>query len=173
MEAFLEGFRTELDIGTIALRMGIAALLGVVLGLDREYRRRPAGLRTYMLVALAASTFTIVAFELSEAAIREGFASVDPSRVIEAVTAGVAFLAAGSIIQARGAVHGITTGAGLWLAGAIGAACGIGVYSVALLATGFGVVILALLGTIEKQVPKEAPKPGEGNKGRQENSPGE
>ena len=138
-------YATELGLGTIFARMGIAAFLGMLLGIDREYLNRPAGLRTYTLVALAAATFAIITFELMATFAAEGEVVADPIRVIEAVTAGVAFLAAGTIIQARTQVHGLTTGAGLWLAGAIGVAAGVGAYSVAILATVFGVVVLLLL----------------------------
>jgi putative Mg2+ transporter-C (MgtC) family protein len=163
-----EGFlatltRTELGLGVIAARMGLASLLGFVIGLDREYLRRPAGVRTHMLVGLAAATFTIITFELMARFSHEGDITSDPIRVIEAVTAGVAFLAAGSIIQARGGVHGLTTGAGLWLAGAIGTAAGIGAYAIAILATVFGVVVLTLIRLATDRMPKsDKPSPAKG-----------
>jgi putative Mg2+ transporter-C (MgtC) family protein len=153
---------TELGIPTIAGRMVLAAFLGLVIGLDREYLQRPAGVRTHTLVALAAATFTIVTFELMARFSHEGEITSDPIRVIEAVTAGVAFLAAGSIIQARGQVHGLTTGAGLWLAGAIGTACGIGAYAIAILATVFGFIVLTLLRFVTDRMPKSAKAPGPG-----------
>jgi putative Mg2+ transporter-C (MgtC) family protein len=86
----------------------------------------------------------------------ESATQTDPIRVIEAVTAGVAFLAAGSIIQARGRVHGLTTGAGLWLAGAIGTACGVGVFSIAVLATVLGFAVLNLIRLAEGQMPHKS-----------------
>jgi putative Mg2+ transporter-C (MgtC) family protein len=102
----------------------VAMLFGAIVGIDREVTARPAGLRTHMLVALAAAAFTIITFELSEVfdtRMGDGLKG-DPIRIIEAVTAGVAFLAAGSIIQRRGSVEGVTTAAELWLAGALGLA---------------------------------------------------
>jgi putative Mg2+ transporter-C (MgtC) family protein len=83
---------------------------------------------THMLTALAAATFTIVALELALWAPGHN-ATGDPIRAIEAVTAGVAFLAAGTIIQAKTQVIGLTTGASMWLAGALGVACGTGMYA--------------------------------------------
>jgi putative Mg2+ transporter-C (MgtC) family protein len=145
---------TELGIPTICGRMLLATVLGIVIGADREYLQRPAGVRTHTLVALAAATFTIITFELMARFSHEGQINSDPIRVIEAVTAGVAFLAAGSIIQARGQVHGLTTGAGLWLAGAIGTAAGIGAYAIAILATVFGFAVLALMRIVTDRMPK-------------------
>ncbi len=132
-----------LAYGEIALRLVLAALLAGVLGWDREDKDRPAGLRTYMLVALASAVFTVLTFEIYEtgnAAHPEG--TSDPIRIIEAVTAGVAFLAAGTIIQGRNSVRGLTTGAGMWMAGALGVAVGAGHYLLAILAAFLAFVIL-------------------------------
>ena len=75
--------------------------------------------------------------------------TADPIRIIEAVTAGVAFLAAGAIIQSRGNVRGLTTGANMWLAGALGVACGAGDYTLAAFGTVFAVIVLVVLGRLE------------------------
>jgi putative Mg2+ transporter-C (MgtC) family protein len=140
----------------ILLRLLLAAVAGAVIGLDRELKDRPAGLRTHMLTALAAALFTILTFEMFHA-VR---GNSDPIRIIEAVTAGVAFLAAGAIIQSRGGgVQGLTTGAAMWMAGALGVCCGAGYYVIALMATVLTVVILTVLNNIA--LPKtEAPKDG-------------
>jgi putative Mg2+ transporter-C (MgtC) family protein len=115
-------------------------------------------MRTHILVALAAATFAVLTLELAARADGEGMQS-DPIRIIEAVTAGVAFLAAGSIIFARGHVQGLTTGASLWLAGAIGVACGIGHFFVALLATALATFILVVLRWVEAAIPQKSPPP--------------
>ena len=125
----------------IVLRLLMAAGAGAAIGIEREIKDRPAGLRTHMLTALAAAVFTILTFEIYSTAKGTG----DPIRVIEAVTAGVAFLAAGAIIQGRRGVEGLTTGAGMWMAGALGVACGAGYYVLAVIATILTVSILALL----------------------------
>lgn len=143
---------SELGLATIAGRMAFATFLGFFIGIDREYLNRPAGLRTHMLVSLAASAFTIITFELMARFEGSGMVNADPIRVIEAVTSGVAFLAAGSIIQARAKVHGLTTGAGLWLAGAVGTACGAGALATAILATVLGIVVLIALRLISGAV---------------------
>jgi putative Mg2+ transporter-C (MgtC) family protein len=152
-------FIPEIGFWPMLVRLLAAGALGLVIGIDREVHARPAGMRTHMLVCVAACTFTLVAFELGEGARASGFTSIDPTRVTEAVTAGVAFLAAGSIIRARGGVHGLTTGAGLWLAGAIGTACGVGAFGIAFLATLLGIVVLTLLRPVEKQLPKKGEEP--------------
>ena len=138
----------------LVLRIGAAVLLGGVIGIDRELRDHPAGLRTHMLTAMASAVFTILAFEIYDSVLRDGAGRglPDPIRAIEAVTAGVAFLAAGGIIHARGRVQGLTTGAGMWAAGAIGVACGAGFFRIALVATLLAVVILTLVTVVERAV---------------------
>jgi len=135
----------------IAARLILAAAAGGVIGLEREIKDRPAGLRTNMLIALAAALFTVITFEIYNAF--KG-ANADPIRIIEAVTAGVAFLAAGTIIQGKASVHGLTTGAAMWMAGALGVCCGAGYYVLALMATTLTVAILTVLNRWEIGSPK-------------------
>ncbi len=141
---------TGLSLGEVALRMGAALAMGGLIGLEREMRSRSAGLRTHMMIALAAALFTLIALEmLAMPAVDDERLRIDPLRLIEAVTAGVAFLAAGTIISAGGRVKGLTTGAGMWLAGAIGLACGWGHLSLAGLATLLALIVLGVLRGIE------------------------
>jgi putative Mg2+ transporter-C (MgtC) family protein len=150
---WFDSLRTFTPETTIAIRLLLAAVLGAAIGVEREYKARPAGLRTHMLTALAAAVFTVITFELFYQA-RSGDqpATADPIRIIEAVTAGVAFLAAGAIIQARGQVQGLTTGAGMWLAGAVGVACGGGYYTIAVMTSVLALLILAALSRLEQAV---------------------
>ncbi len=146
--------------GIIALRMVLAMLLGAAIGLERELRDRSAGLKTHMLTALAAATFAVLTLELyNEVRADSDRPSADPTRVVEAVTAGVAFLAAGAIISGRGQVHGLTTGAGIWLAGSIGVACGIGRYAIAIFATCLALVILSVIRPLERRLVKHRETP--------------
>src|SRR5690625_2354047 len=95
---------------TALSRMIVAALMGGVIGFEREAREKPAGLRTHMMICLAACLFTLLGSELLE--IEPTYSATirtDPMRLMEAVTAGVAFLAAGSIITSRGSVQGLIT----------------------------------------------------------------
>jgi putative Mg2+ transporter-C (MgtC) family protein len=129
-------------------RLLLAAGAGAAVGFDREIKDRPAGLRTHMLTSLAAAVFTILTFEIYQRSTSTG----DPIRIIEAVTAGVAFLAAGAIIQSRGGVKGLTTGAAMWMAGALGVACGAGYFVLAVIATALTVVILTALQRFEAYI---------------------
>lgn len=124
----------------IFIRLLIAAGLGAMIGFERGAKSGTAGLRTHILIALAAALFTTLAFEIYEWALAGGSENADPIRAIEAVTAGIAFLGAGAIFQQRGNVQGLTTGAGMWLAGAVGVAAALGYYVIA-----FGVAALAVL----------------------------
>jgi putative Mg2+ transporter-C (MgtC) family protein len=138
--------------GSLALRLVAGAVLGGCIGLEREIRDHPAGLRTHMLVGLAAALFTVVAIDLAQRidAATTGGTGVDPLRATEAVTAGVAFIAAGAIIRSGDRVRHITTGAGLWLAGAVGLAAGAGYLGLAGLTTALAVAILAVLRLFER-----------------------
>lgn len=139
---------TDTPPAVIAMRLTVAVFCGMLVGIDREWHRRPAGLRTHMLVSLASAAFAIIAYEMAVLAAREGSDSPDPTRVVEAVTAGAAFLAAGTIFRARGNVEGITTGATIWLAAAMGAACGAGFYAIAGFSLVLALVILVIVGAI-------------------------
>lgn len=132
-------------------RLVLAAALGGLLGFDRELKNRPAGLRTHMLIALAAALFTVITFEIHEQAIEDGRSSADPIRIIEAVTAGVAFLAAGAIIQSGRKIQGLTTGAGMWMAGALGVASGSGYYVLAVMSAGLSLTVLTIVGWLERR----------------------
>jgi len=134
----------------LVIRLFAGALLGGCIGLERELRAHPAGLRTHMLVGLAAALFTIVAIDLARRldAVSGGM-GVDPLRAIEAVTAGVAFIAAGAIIRSGDKVRNLTTGAGMWLAGAVGLATGAGYLGLAVLTTALALVILTALRWLE------------------------
>lgn len=125
----------------IAIRLLIAALLGAMIGFEREINTAEAGLRTHILVSVAAALFTILAFEIFHT-IEPGSSGpqADPIRAVEAVTAGIAFLGAGAIFRSGNDVRGLTTGAGMWLAGAVGLATALGYYVIA-----FGVALLAVL----------------------------
>jgi putative Mg2+ transporter-C (MgtC) family protein len=142
---------THLPIAVITARLVGAGVLAGIIGIEREFKSRPAGLRTHMIVALAAALFAILSIEVVHAPVF-GDVSVqaDPMRVIEAVTAGVAFLAAGFIIFAKGEVTGVTTGAGIWLAAAIGLSTGLGYWLVGAIAALTGLVILIGLRHVER-----------------------
>ena len=143
---------TVLPPGILAMRVIGAIVLCGLIGFERESRARPAGLRTHMLVGLAACVYCILMLELMSRG--DGYAEgarMDPIRVIEAVTSGVAFLAAGLIVFSQGKVRGLTTGASLWLTASVGLACGLGLWFVAVLVTLPAIAIIWLVGIAERK----------------------
>ena len=150
---------TEIPLISLLLRLAAACLFGLLIGFDREARHQPAGLRTHMLTSLAAALFAVIVIEMiAQFGADDDRTRIDPVRVVEAVTAGVAFLAAGTIIQSRGSVKGLTTGAGMWLAGAIGLACGCGFFTVAILGTAFALLVLIPVRFMEAKLLQTKPR---------------
>jgi putative Mg2+ transporter-C (MgtC) family protein len=159
----LGGHHTMLPSLEVALRVLFAVVAGSLVGLNRELSNKPAGLRTHILISLAAALFTVIAFEIHiQFVAGDGTRTADPVRIINAVTAGVAFLAAGAIIQSRGSVHGLTTGASMWLAGALGVACGAGYYFIAFIGTVFALLVLGLVAKLERWMNPKPDKSGPG-----------
>lgn len=149
-------FETEIPIADMAVRLAGACGFAFLLGLDREIRGKAAGLRTHMLVSLGAAGFIIMGMSLLFATAEgDPSARIDPTRIIEGVIGGIGFLGAGAIIRSGGDVKGITTGASVWAAGAIGLACGMGYLPLAAMLTGFAVVIVVVLGLFEYKVIEE------------------
>ena len=144
---------TEIGLLDMLTRLAVAAGLALVLGLERELRGKPAGLRSHMLVALGAAAFLIVGLQILFATAEgDPSARIDPTRIVEGVIGGIGFLGAGSIIRSGTSVHGITTGASIWLAGAIGVAAGVNNFALAAMVTGLALVIMTVLGTIERNL---------------------
>lgn len=160
MEALLDeiGHSTVVPFPVLAARIGLAAILGAIVGFEREWRNHSAGLRTHIMICVAAAVFGILTVEITLSPTFSGApVQVDPIRAVEAVTAGVAFLAAGLIWSGRGKVHGLTTGAGMWLSGAIGLASGLGLWQIALLATGLAVFVLGLINSLSDTIGGDEP----------------
>lgn len=136
----------------VLLRLSAACILGGAIGLEREWHRKPAGLRTHIMVAVGACLFALLTFEIVAMA-ATGEASVlraDPVRLIAAITTGIGFLAGGTILAANGHVTGLTTAADLWVVSAIGLACGLGQIGVAGLAAALVLLVLVGLRRVEK-----------------------
>lgn len=147
----LNGTFPQVSATVAGTRLFAAMVLAGIIGFEREVGRKPAGLRTHMLVSLAACLFIIVGQQLGTVDFGADVdKQVDPLRLIEAVTAGVAFLAAGIIFTSGGRVLNITTGASMWLAGAIGLACGAGQVPLAALATVIVVGVIVCLRFVER-----------------------
>ena len=107
----------------VFLRLLLAAALGGAIGLEREYRHKPAGLRTNMLIALGSALFSVMSIDL-------GAAAGSPDRIAAQVVTGIGFLGAGAILRSGENVHGLTTATTIWVNAAIGMAAGLGAYAV-------------------------------------------
>lgn len=130
-------------------RIGIAAVLGPLLGLDREIRGHAAGLRTHGLICVSAAAMGIAVIALYLQFDRGGATRMDPLRIFEATGAFVGFLGAGLIVFARGKLHNLTTAAHLWLTAVIGVACGTGLWPLVAVCTVASVAMLTVLAFIE------------------------
>ena len=130
-------------------RLLLSAALGAALGLEREYRRKPAGLRTNILIAIGSALFTILSVSLTTG-------TGDPSRVAGQIVTGIGFLGGGAILRNRDTVHGMTTAATIWVNAAIGVACGIGQYELATVSTALTLVVLVVLPPIETYFERRA-----------------
>ncbi|MBY0037667.1 MgtC/SapB family protein [Bacillus cereus] len=123
------------------IRIGVAGLLGAMIGIEREIRSKEAGLKTHFLVAVGSALIMVVSKYAFSDIVFEEHMSLDPSRIAAQVVSGVGFLGAGTIIIQKQAVKGLTTAAGLWATAGIGLAIGAGMYVV-----GIGATILVLIG---------------------------
>ncbi|WP_028240674.1 MgtC/SapB family protein [Stutzerimonas azotifigens] len=133
------------DTVRVSIRLLLAALLGGVLGYERETKGKSAGLRTHMLVCVGASLFVVVPLQA-------GLDLDQLARVIQGIVTGIGFLGAGTILKGNSVrdVHGLTTAAGIWLTAAIGIACGLGREATAVLATVLALMVLMLMPALER-----------------------
>ena len=138
-------------------RLGLAILVGAILGLERERLDKPAGLRTYMLVCEGAALFMIGSIMLGDQVRAAGGTSYDPSRIGSTIVQGIGFLAGGVILATGQKVRGLTTAAGIWVTAAIGLLVGAGLYTVAIVGTVATVVALVGLKKIEDRLPWSGP----------------
>lgn len=141
--------------GEAALRLLIAAGLGALVGLEREWRDQPAGLRTHILVATGACLFALVSafgfdsfFDRSSTEV----VRVDVTRVASQIVVGIGFIGGGTILRHGTSVHGLTTAASMWVTAAVGTAVALGFTLGALTATGITVVSLGLLRPFKKRM---------------------
>jgi putative Mg2+ transporter-C (MgtC) family protein len=136
------------ELWSIAAKIGLSALLAGAVGAEREWIGKWAGLRTHMLIAVGSALLTDLSVRIGEA-FHGASAAWDPGRIAAQIVSGVGFICAGTIIQSRGAVHGLTTAAGLWVASAIGMAVGAEFYAHATVGAVALLVILAVLRPLE------------------------
>jgi putative Mg2+ transporter-C (MgtC) family protein len=138
------------EIWTDLQRLGAAVAYASVIGWEREWRRKPAGLRTHILVSLGAACFVLVALRTAPGELANAAAAtqVDLSRVIQGIAGGIGFLGAGTILQSRGNVEGLTTAASLWLVAALGIVAATGELILGGVVTAIALLVLLGLGAI-------------------------
>jgi putative Mg2+ transporter-C (MgtC) family protein len=144
---------------TILLRLGVAALLGAIIGLERERRVRAAGMRTLALVSLGSALFTIVSAYGFLSLLAIPHVTLDPTRIASYIVAGIGFLGAGTIFMSRTSerVRGLTTAASIWVIAAIGIACGAGMLLEATATTVIMLIVLVLLRFMERAILRRSP----------------
>ncbi|MFP4465460.1 MAG: MgtC/SapB family protein [Candidatus Goldiibacteriota bacterium] len=126
------------------IRIGLTLVLSAAIGFDREMRHKPAGLKTHIFVGLGSTMFMLVSLYLYYMYGDEA-KTLDPGRIAAQVVTGIGFLGAGTIIQSRGSVRGLTTAASLWAVAGIGLAVGAGMYAISI--TLAAVIIMVFLAT--------------------------
>ena len=141
------------------LCLGTAVLCGVVIGLERERRHKPAGVRTHVLVCVGAAGFVHLGAQAFTLGGGELGSVTDFNRLIHAVATGIGFLGAGAIFRAGRGVTGVTTAASIWIMGAIGAAAGAGAVLFAALLTAFGYLVLRGLRFLDQEKKPLPPPP--------------
>jgi len=154
MQSLMDDFAmgTALPPEVIIMRLLGAVVLCGLIGFERETRHRPAGLRTHMLVGLAAALYCLIMLEtLHNPGVQGEEIGMDPLRLVNAVTSGVAFLAAGMIVFSQGKVRGLTTGTSLWLAAAVGLSSGFGMWLMAAVSTLLALFIIGAIRVVERK----------------------
>lgn len=135
------------EAAVVAIRLGVAILLGALIGYDRERRGKEAGLRTHMMVSLGAALFILVP-------LRDGMEIGDASRVLQGIITGIGFLGAGAILKqdAQGIIKGLTTASSIWVAAAVGIAAGMGHEVTAVMGTLAALFILVVVRRMEPHI---------------------
>ena len=150
LDELVQGLPDAREVARVSVRMIGAALLGGVVGIQRERVGKAAGVRTHMLVALGAALFVLAPLQF-------GMSASDVSRVIQGLTTGIGFIGAGAILKlvAEREIEGLTTAAGIWMTAAVGVAVGLGRLGSAILSVFLTWVILSVLGQLELRTGKE------------------
>ena len=138
----------------LLLRLGLAAFLGLLLGLDREIKGHDAGIRTHALVALSSAMIMISSLLLFAELRTEGH-SPDPLRAVQGLSQAIGFIAAGIIFVHGGAVRNMTTAANIWVAAAIGIACGAGQFGLVLIGAALTVLLVSSVKLFERWLPSD------------------
>lgn len=148
---------TTLETG---LRIGAALGLGAAVGFERQLGKHPAGFRTMTLISIGSAAFVLLVIEVGagSSGMQSDAAAQATSRVLQGLTTGIGFLGAGTIVRAEKGVHGLTTAAAVWCVAAIGAACGLGAFSLAIMLTAAALITLVVMKIFEQPIRGLGPK---------------
>ena len=144
-----------LMLGTVLGKLFVAAILGGIIGWERERRGRPAGLRTHLLVCIGVTLMMLVSehiFLKYQGYKNDSILRIDPARIAAQVVTGIGFLGAGTIMRSRASITGLTTAASLWVVAGIGLAVGSGFILPAIFTTAIAIAILILNALVEKKL---------------------
>jgi putative Mg2+ transporter-C (MgtC) family protein len=142
----------SVSLQEVVLRLGAALLVGALLGLNRELKDKPAGLKTHSLVSLGAAILTLVGISFAASSMMLGGDAI--SRVVQGIITGIGFLGGGVILRddSKRTVYGLTTAATIWLAACLGIACGAGQWGITVVATVAVLIVLLVGEPVERQV---------------------
>lgn len=135
---------------TAAVKLAISFFLGAIIGIERQFRRREAGMRTFTLICMGSTAAMLISIWIPQC--YPNFLNGDPGRIAAQVLTGIGFLGAGAIMQSHGSIHGLTTAACIWVIAVIGLAVGAGMYVPAMLATMLTLIVLVSLERLEKRM---------------------
>ena len=141
---------TTITPTTAAVKLLVSFFLGAIIGVERQFRRREAGMRTFTLICMGSAAAMLISIWIPQC--YPNFLNGDPGRIAAQVLTGIGFLGAGAIMQSHGSIHGLTTAACIWVVAVIGLAVGAGMYVPALIGTGLTLVILVSLERLEKRM---------------------
>lgn len=138
---------SEINTVTASARLVLSFVFGLLIGIERQYRRQSAGLRTFVLICTGSTAAMLLSIWIPQT--YPHLLNGDPGRIAAQILTGIGFLGAGAIIQSRGGVYGLTTAASIWMAAIIGMCTGAGMYEAAVLCTAIALVALIVLNKIE------------------------
>jgi putative Mg2+ transporter-C (MgtC) family protein len=152
---FMNEFLTQNN--DMILKLGVAVVLGMLIGVQRLFVNRAAGMKTHALVALGAASFVVISEMLANK--YSGVGGFDPSRIASQIVVGIGFLGAGSIILRDNKLLGLTTASGLWVTAAIGMAAGFGFFNLAVISTALVLFVLTVVYFLERPIKNIRSKP--------------
>ena len=141
---------TEVNTVSSIFKLCLSLMLGCCVGFERKRKGQIAGVRTFALISMGATLAMLLSIYVPQEYL--GLKNGDPGRIAAQVVTGIGFLGAGAIIQMKGSVRGLTTAAGIWMIAAIGMAVGVGMYLLAIVATGLILVVLVILERLEHRI---------------------